>query len=207
MNPRLDLVAIVLATMLPVFADATETQKPRANSDTQLCLEKLPRSAYERSLKTPSLPNRPNPTVIEQFDGMVIRVIDGDTIIVDHNGTHETIRIQGIDAPELDQGFGKEATQFVRTEVLKWSVKVQGFERDQDGRLVADVYRSDGKSLGVLVVSAGFAWRYDEYAYDPLLLIEHNEDIARCFRSGLWQDSDAIAPWEFRAGKRSGRFN
>lgn len=51
-------------------------------------------------------------------DNMVVRVIDGDTIVVQVNGHPETVRLIGVDTPETKdprkpvEYFGKEASRF-----------------------------------------------------------------------------------------------
>ena len=46
------------------------------------------------------------------FTASVIEVDDGDTIIVLHNDKTEHIRLNGIDAPEKTQAYGKKAKQY-----------------------------------------------------------------------------------------------
>ena len=54
-------------------------------------------------------------------DNMVIRVVDGDTIVVQVKGHPETVRLIGVDTPETKdprkpvQYFGKEASEFTAT--------------------------------------------------------------------------------------------
>jgi len=42
-----------------------------------------------------------------EFVGIIVGVIDGDTLDVLHNGQAERIRLNGIDCPEKGQAFGK----------------------------------------------------------------------------------------------------
>jgi endonuclease YncB( thermonuclease family) len=42
-----------------------------------------------------------------EFSGPVVSVLDGATIDVRHNGQSERIRLNGIDAPEMGQPYGK----------------------------------------------------------------------------------------------------
>lgn len=56
------------------------------------------------------------------------RVSDGDTIwVTDATGKHK-IRLDKIDAPESDQVFGKEATQFLKDLVYGEEVEVRWAE-------------------------------------------------------------------------------
>ena len=55
------------------------------------------------------------PTPAWAWEGQVIRVTDGDTIVVINEDREQVrIRLYGIDAPESDQAFGDEATEFVK---------------------------------------------------------------------------------------------
>lgn len=48
---------------------------------------------------------------LAEVAGLVISVIDGDTIEVLHDQRPERIRLSGIDCPEKGQSFGKRAKQ------------------------------------------------------------------------------------------------
>ena len=65
-----------------------------------------------------------------------------------------------------------------------------------DARLVG-VLSVDGKSLNMELVEAGLAWWYQRYAPDDRELAEAEKE-ARAAKRGLWADSDAVAPWEWR---------
>ena len=49
----------------------------------------------------------------ESFAGKVVRVLDGDTVEVMHDGKAERIRLAQIDCPEKDQPFGQAAKRYV----------------------------------------------------------------------------------------------
>jgi micrococcal nuclease len=48
------------------------------------------------------------------------------------------------------------------------------------------------------------AWWYRQYALDNTTL-EQLEREARKAKKGLWVDSNAVAPWQWRRGKRQAR--
>lgn len=79
----------------------------------------------------------------------VLRVVDGDTIVVDFNGTKEKVRMIGIDTPESvhpDQDknteAGKAAYEYTRDRLEGQQVELEFDmqERDIYGRLLAYVY-------------------------------------------------------------------
>ena len=72
-------------------------------------------------------------------------------------------------------------------------------DRDQYGRLVADVILPDGRNLNRELVRAGLAWWYRRYAPHDAEL-EALEAEARAARRGLWADPHPVPPWEWRRG-------
>lgn len=101
----------------------------------------------------------------------VTRVIDGDTIVADvklgfslwkHD---ETIRLNGIDAPELkgeSRERGKIARDYLKTLILDQEVQLETFDdkRDRWGRLVAGVYVADMQSITAMLLERGHAIPY-----------------------------------------------
>ena len=51
------------------------------------------------------------PAHAADFSGLVVSVLDGDTIEVLHNRHHERIRLSGIDCPEKGQAYGQRVKQ------------------------------------------------------------------------------------------------
>jgi len=95
----------------------------------------------------------------------VTRVVDGDTIIVDLNGTEERVRLIGIDTPESvhpdkekNVEYGQIASAYTKNKLegkqvyLEFDVQ----ERDQYGRLLAYVY-VDGEMFNKTLLEQGHA--------------------------------------------------
>src|SRR5690348_2856653 len=92
----------------------------------------------------------------------VVRVVDGDTIVVHINGSDETVRILGIDTPETHKPdtpvecFGPQASDRMTALLPKGTTVrlVRDVEaRDRYGRLLAYVYRdSDGLFVDLTMV-------------------------------------------------------
>jgi len=72
--------------------------------------------------------------VLSLTEATVLRVIDGDTIVLTCG---ERVRLIGIDAPERGEAGANEATQFVREKVEGLTVwlEADGPDRDRIGRL------------------------------------------------------------------------
>ena len=133
-------------------------------------------------------------------EGLVVKVIDGDTIDILQNKKKTRIRLLGIDSPERGQSFHVKAREFTASLVAGRKVIVHAQSRDQYGRVVGDVYLEDGTHVNAEIVKAGFAWHYRYYSNNEALA--HVEAEARKQRRGLWQDTHPKPPWEFRKQKR-----
>ena len=112
------------------------------------------------------------------------------------DGRAVRVRLHGIDCPERGQPFGRQARQYTGTLAFGKTVIVRVRDTDRYGRLVAEVSLPDGKSLNRELVSADLAWHYVRYSNDGILA--RLEAAARAARRGLWTDSRAVPPWEFR---------
>lgn len=118
--------------------------------------------------------------------GRVTQVTDGDTVRVQpaRGGPVRTIRLDGIDAPEICQAHGPIARDRLAERVGGRPVRVLPRRRDDYGRLLARV-EVQGQDVGRWMVREGHAWSYRYRAQaGPYAAIEAR---ARAQRSGLWQ--------------------
>jgi micrococcal nuclease len=133
------------------------------------------------------------------FQGLVTHVTDGDSIWVrgPNGGAPLEVRLQGIDAPEICQAFGKEARDALAGRVLRRPVAVNSRARDTYHRVLGQVSVA-GQDVGLWMVSRGYAWSY-RYRRDsgPYAAAEAK---ARQARLGLW--SLAAAPLEPRVFRK-----
>ncbi|ALA58357.1 thermonuclease family protein [Nitrospira moscoviensis] len=137
----------------------------------------------------------------EEFTARVISVIDGDDLIVRHNGLNEDVRLYGIDCPEEGQAYGRRAKEFTTKLAYHKTVTVQAHGSDAFGRTIADVILPDGRLLNHQLVKAGLAWWFRRYAPDNEELATL-ENEARASKKELWRDADPIPPWVFRKLRR-----
>src|SRR5205814_1452780 len=83
----------------------------KAFATVEACLKsggKLPKnSSHQKSQFDPTKPAHPGDEGV--LFGPLVRIIDGDTIVVKIQGAALHIRLSGIDAPESDQPFGDNA--------------------------------------------------------------------------------------------------
>ena len=125
---------------------------------------------------------------------LVTRVIDGDTIEVNIDGTIYKVRYIGIDTPELDDkrpeycALAQEATRYNRQLVEGKTVRLEKdvSETDKYGRLLRYVYVND-TFVNAELVRQGLAWAK---AYEPDIkyqdILEKAEAQARKDGIGLW---------------------
>lgn len=134
--------------------------------------------------------------MVERIEVSVVGVHDGDTL-TGLTGAREQIkvRLEGIDAPELGQPFGRAAKRALSDKVFGKRVEIVTTHRDRYGRTVGRVL-SGGRDVGAELLREGFAWHATHYSHDRQLAAA--EAAARRARAGLWADRSPEPPWEFR---------
>jgi endonuclease YncB( thermonuclease family) len=133
--------------------------------------------------------------------GPYVSVVDGDSFKVKVQGAVMDVRLQGIDAPEIDQPFGKTARGILEQLIRGRQIVLVFDDVDHYGRIVARAWVGD-VDVSFEMIRRGAAWFDSEYARDDEL---YNEELkARTAKHGLWSlaTQDRIEPWVWR---RSGR--
>ncbi len=136
--------------------------------------------------------------------GEVVGIQDGDTIKVFDGKKTEKVQLAGIDCPEKEQAYGKEAEAFTAKRIFRKEVLVVNKERDSYGRLLGEVYYKDGDKKVCLnneLISNGLAWWYKHF-YPTRTDLEALQNEAKEKQVGLWKDSNPIPPFEFRSKKK-----
>jgi endonuclease YncB( thermonuclease family) len=133
----------------------------------------------------------------EAIIGKVVAITDGDTFkLLTKDSTLIKVRLANIDCPERKQPFFKRAKQFVSDAIFSKTVTLNVLKKDRYRRYVSNVIYDDSLSLSHKLVRNGLAWHYKKYSKDSLL--QALEDNAKKNKVGLWQDKNAIPPWEWR---------
>lgn len=130
----------------------------------------------------------------------VVRVKDGDSIVVSSGGRHVDVRLADIDAPEHRQPHGDAARAALRALVDDRDVRLALVGGDAYRRIVAHVFVDD-IDVNAEMVRRGHAWVRRAYSPAPKLVAA--EDAARGERVGLWKDASPTPPWEWRRSRRS----
>lgn len=139
------------------------------------------------------------------LQGKVIGISDGDTITVLTDDRRQVeVRVYGVDCPEKSQPFGSRAKQFTSRTVFKKRVSIQVQDIDRYGRAVGIVTTQDGTVLNRELLANGMAWLYTKYCRNSVCRDwKAVEQKAKRARVGLWSDTYAVAPWQYRQAQRS----
>jgi len=164
-----------------------------------------------------------NTNFASTINAKIIKVYDGDTVTftVESNDTELNksrgieptkfrARFYGIDAPELNQEFGKQARDYLSNLILNKvvqleSVNIDNYENNVDiyGRYIVKVYYNS-EYINLKLVEKGFAWSYVKYNHnDPVL--NEAERQAKSNSLGLWNTNvPPIKPEDWRKLQKSG---
>jgi endonuclease YncB( thermonuclease family) len=146
---------------------------------------------------------------VEQvLPGRVQRVVDGDGVRVMLDSGPVTVRLYGIDAPELHAPRGREARKALQALVERREVELLPVSQDRYDRIVA-VLLERGRSVNEALLQQGHAWAYRAHlgqleGDDRYCRLEAE---ARAAGRGLWSQPPAqwLPPWIYRARARGER--
>jgi micrococcal nuclease len=127
----------------------------------------------------------------------VAEVIDGDTIKVDIGGKIETVRLVGIDTPEIagprnpqDDYFGPEAAQHTKKLLENQPVYLipdpMQSNRDKYDRLLRYVFLEDGTLVNAKLIADGYAYNYIYEPFQFMKQFDYLEKQAKENQLGLW---------------------
>ena len=132
----------------------------------------------------------------EYLESLKIKqVVDGDTVHVFYQDQVYKIRLTEIDAPERDQPYGSNSTEYLKGLLKEGKVDVDISGTDRYGRKLGRLYWQ-GMDINRELVSAGYAWVYDQYVTDDSFY--ENQSKARNLKKGLWEDQNPLEPWNWR---------
>lgn len=152
------------------------------------------------------LPNRTQPTAVPkgQYEFIVERVIDGDTVLGSIRERRFRVRLSLIDAPEYSQRYGKEAAQALRHMMgSKIQLTVEGVDKYE--RILGTAIDVKESNVALELVRQGLAWCY------PFSRVNSKHDRALCEkimeqaekqRLGIWSTRSPEPPWTFRRKQR-----
>lgn len=121
----------------------------------------------------------------------VVRVTDGDTIVVRGEGAEERVRLFGIDAPEMNYGRGRpdcgarEATEALRGRLDGKRVRLERRGKDDYGRTLAIV--RDEANVNLWLLEQGHAEVFRKARHRDAKRFRTAETEARKASRGMWR--------------------
>ncbi len=136
-----------LPTVTPVALRAPSTPTPNPALSIVLAPEVMP-----------TLTPTATPTVAPET-GVVVQVLDGDTIRVNVNGALQTVGYLLVDAPPLLDPYGPLAWQMNRSLALSQTVQLvrESSDFDRAGRRLRNVFLTDGTLVNAEMLRQGWA--------------------------------------------------
>ena len=146
------------------------------------------------------------PAWADTMSGIVIVVIDGDTVLFKPDSPYKTdahgtasraflkIRLANNDAPEKDQPYGEVATRALSALVLDQRVEVTTVAVDAYGRTIAQIQLSNVQ-VNTELVRRGLAWASSYRRNAELKAVQRDAQQAA---RGLWREAEPMPPWVWR---------
>jgi micrococcal nuclease len=138
-------------------------------------------------------------TVIQQEQATLVRVVDGDTVLVRIDGKEQSVRLIGVDAPEVKgpyaelECYGNESKDYL-SELLPTEDQVileyddsQG-RYDKYDRILAYIFLGE-KNIGEYMIQNGYAQEFTykrDYRYQSAFRAAEN--FANMNDFGLWSE-------------------
>jgi len=169
-KPTNFLVTLVVAVLILIWGLGREILFPSQKSSRT-------KNNTSHSQKQVDSSSNTNSQSHEKAD--VVRVVDGDTVVILLNGQEEKVRLIGVDTPESKNNekarrdssktgesvseivkLGKEAAQYTKSILpkgTKVTVETDVQPRDRYGRLLAYLYLENGEMVNSLIIQNGYA--------------------------------------------------
>lgn len=135
----------------------------------------------------------------------IYRTADGDTVTVTINGVHQTVRLIGIDTPEVSgpytqaECYGTEASEAAKTKLSGKKVYLEADfasgDKDKYDRLLRYVYLEDGTPFNKWMIAEGYAreYTYNGIAYKYQAEFKAAQVSAKTGGKGLWASGTCSA--------------
>ena len=132
------------------------------------------------------------------FNGKVVKVIDGDTVdILTPEKQKIRVRLLDIDAPESRQAYGNASKKYLASLIAGKSVFIKENKKDIYQRTLGTIFLNK-INVNAKMVESGYAWAYRVKGVANNKNMVKLESKAKQKQKGLWKDKHPIAPWDFR---------
>ena len=147
---------------------------------------------------SPARRPRPAAAAAPSVSARVVKVFDGDTLRVKLEGGEETVRLLGVDCPEVAhpggalEFYGEESAKHVRElaqgEPVQLSADERADERDSYQRLLRYVTLADGRLLNSHLIEEGFCYALTRFQFTRRSEFTRLEEEARRRGARLWEE-------------------
>ena len=135
----------------------------------------------------------------DRIEFKVVKIIDGDTISVEKDGTQEVVRFIGIDTPELHNSrnpiecFAINAKDKLSSLLKNKYVWLESDStqknRDKYGRLLRYIFLKDDTLINDAMIKEGYAYEFTyQLPYRYQYKFKDSQDSAEKNKKGLWAD-------------------
>jgi len=165
--------------------------------------KKRPKTSKITVASTPECRSQPPPFDTGSSQGLeesqtltgLAWITDGDTITIKKT----QIRLFGVDAPELNHPYGKNAKWALHKLCKGQTIRAEITDRDQYGRTVARCYLPDGRDLSAEMVRQGLAIDWPKFSGGVYKKLETADARKRLFladarqkgRMHVWEKLEA----------------
>lgn len=133
----------------------------------------------------------------------VVKIVDGDTLVINISDKDETVRLIGLDTPEVVdprkpvECFGKEASrraqELMENKKVRMESDVSQGDIDKYGRLLRYIYLEDGTLVNKKLIEEGFGFEYTyQIPYKYQAEFKEAQEMARKNKVGLWADNACV---------------
>ena len=147
---------------------------------------------------------------------LVVAISDGDTLKLRCGKPgawrQHTVRLHAIDAPELDQPYGRRAKRALSDIAYRKNARLDCGKTDRYDRRVCEVWVAPASctearcpetlDVGLAMLTVGMAWWSRAHAAEqsPAARGQYGfaEREARARRAGLWAEREPVPPWKWR---------
>jgi micrococcal nuclease len=145
--------------------------------------------------------------LVESFTpAKVLKIYDGDTVLVAKGWSRVMIRLDSIDCPEDGQHWGDNAKYGLIKLIGGRTVHLEQYGADDYGRTLATLYvrreNGDWQNVNERMVTLGHAWvmrmYYDHLPPDRQHKLNKLEAWAKSKNVGLWGTPNPMPPWQWR---------
>ena len=122
------------------------------------------------------------------WNGRVLRVLTGDTLVVSWKNQTRTITLYGINCPDPQTTPGKKAKKFTTASIAGRNIKINPVTTDVQGRIVAGVFLN-GQNFNEFLLRSGYAIVNREQCHAAACgkWLQYERNVYKHHR-GIWAD-------------------